>query len=130
MPPDTTGAILLVDDFDDGRELYAEYLSFRGFQVRTAASGAEAIKSIQGECPSLVLMDIGMRDMTGTEVLKWLRENHVCDGVPIVALTAFALEAETTQALADGFDAVIPKPCLPDDLATLITSILSKPTRT
>ena len=66
MQPDTTGAILLVDDFDDGRELYAEYLSFKGFQVRTAASGAEAIQAIQGECPSLVLMDIGMRDMTGT----------------------------------------------------------------
>ena len=68
--------------------------------------------------------------MTGTEVLKWVREHHLCDDVPIVALTAFALESETTQALADGFDAVIPKPCLPNDLVTFITSILSRDAET
>ena len=71
-----------------------------------------------------------MRDITGTEVLKWLRKHHVYDGVPIVALTAFALESESTQALADGFDAVIRKPFLPDDLVTFITSILSKDAET
>jgi len=130
MSSDTIRPILLVDDFDDGRELYAEYLSFKGYPVRTAASGAEAIQAIQAEHPSLILMDIGMREMTGTAALKWLRENHVCDEVPIVALTAFALEEEVTQALADGFDAVIPKPCLPDDLLTFVTSILSKAART
>ena len=85
MPADTTPAILLVDDFEDGRELYAEYLTFKGYRVCTAASGARAIQAIQAECPSLVLLDIGIRDMTGTEVLKWLRDHHVCDGVPIVA---------------------------------------------
>ena len=120
--------ILIVDDFRDGREMYADYLTFHGFDVRTAASGAEAIESIQTELPALVLMDIGMREMTGTQAMQWLREHHVCDGVPIVALTAFALEDETSQALADGFDAVVPKPCLPNDLVTFITSILSKDT--
>jgi CheY-like chemotaxis protein len=46
MASDTTPAILLVDDFEDGRELYAEYLTFKGYRVLTAAAGAEAIKAV------------------------------------------------------------------------------------
>src|SRR4051812_6181738 len=125
MAPDPRGPILLVDDFDDGREMYAEYLTFKGFRVTTAASGPEAIEAIRRELPLLILMDIGMQGMNGTETLHFLREHHVCDGVPVVALTAFALEDEATQALADGFHMVIPKPCLPDDLVTFITAILA-----
>jgi two-component system, cell cycle response regulator DivK len=120
--------ILVVDDYQDGREMYAEYLAFRGFRVRMAESGEEAIRAIEAEIPSLVLMDIGMRGMTGTETMRVLRDRHLCDGVPILALTGFAMESETTQALADGFDGVIPKPCLPEDLVLIITSTLSGPT--
>ena len=117
--------VLLVDDYEDGRAMYEEYLTYRGFRVMTADSGPAAIQAIQAEIPALILMDIGMQGMTGTDTLRFVREQHLCDGVPIVALTAFALETETAQALADGFDAVIPKPCLPDDLVTFIRSILA-----
>jgi two-component system cell cycle response regulator DivK len=126
MPTNTLGAILLVDDYEDGREMYAEYLTFKGFRVVTAASGPAAVEIVRRELPALILMDIGMQGMTGTETLRFLREHHLCDGIPVVALTAFALESETTQALADGCQAVIPKPCLPDDLVTFITSILAR----
>jgi CheY-like chemotaxis protein len=126
MPDASVGPILLVDDYEDGREMYAEYLTFRGFRVITAASGPEAIEAVRQQLPLLILMDIGMQGMTGTETLQFLREQHLCDDVPIVALTAFALESETTQALADGFQAVIPKPCMPDDLVTFITAILAR----
>jgi two-component system, cell cycle response regulator DivK len=122
----TLGDILIVDDYEDGREMYAEFLGFSGFRVRTAASGEEAIAAIHAECPTLVLMDIGMQGMTGTEAMRQLRDTHACDGTPIVALTAFAMESEVTQFLAEGFDAVIPKPCLPDDLLTFVTAILAK----
>ena len=127
MTSDLSGLILLVDDFEDGRQMYAEYLTFRGFRVQTAASGKEAIRAIEAEIPALILMDIGMQGLNGTETLQILRDQHLCDGVPIIALTAFALESETTQALADGFDAVIPKPCLPDHLASIVSSVLSGP---
>jgi two-component system, cell cycle response regulator DivK len=116
--------ILVVDDYQDGREMYAEYLTYRGFRVHTADSGEEAIRTIVAEIPSLVLMDIGMRGLTGTDTMRLLRDRHLCDGVPILALTGFALESETTQALADDFDAVIPKPCFPEDLVFIIRSIL------
>jgi len=127
MTSNPSALILLVDDYEDGREMYAEYLTFKGFRVQTAASGEEAIRAIDAECPALVLMDLGMQGLTGTETLQILRKQHLCDGVPIIALTAFALESETAQALADGFNAVIPKPCLPEDLVFIVTSVLSGP---
>jgi CheY-like chemotaxis protein len=117
--PDTP-LIVLVDDDQDAREMYSEYLTFMGFRVVTAASGREAIALIQARLPSLVLMDLRMPELTGAETLKLLRTEHVCDGVPVLALTAHAMDAEVAQALDDGFDAVISKPCLPDRLVELI----------
>lgn len=118
--------ILLVDDFEDAREMYAEYLAFRGYRVAVAASGPAAVSiALAADRPALILMDIQMQGMTGTEAMRLLREHPALTGVPIVAFTAHALEAERLQALSDGFDAVIPKPCLPDDLVTLIEHYLS-----
>ena len=125
MTPDNSAPILLVDDFEDGRELYSEYLAFHGFRVQTAPSGEEAIRAIEAERPSVVLMDISMRGLNGTETMRIIRDRHLCDGVAIIAFTAFALEGERTQALADGFNAVITKPCLPDELMVVITSVLA-----
>ena len=116
--------ILLVDDFTDAREMYAEYLAFRGFAVLTAASGPEALALARSERPTLILMDIGMRGMTGTEAMQLLRAEPVFAGVPIIAFTAHAMAREQMQALTDGFDAVIPKPCFPDQLVTLIQPYL------
>ena len=121
-----TPLILLVDDFADAREMYADYLAFRGYRVTAAASGPAAVSlALSADRPDLILMDLQMHGMTGTEAMRVLREHPELAGVPIVAFTAHALEGERLQALSDGFDAVIPKPCLPDDLVTLIDHYLS-----
>ena len=117
--------ILLVDDHDDGREMYALYLSLRGFRVMTAASGADAIGAVQAEVPALIVMDIGMEGMSGTETLHYLRNHHLCDGVPVIALSGYATDDGRDRALADGFTALILKPCLPDQLVAFIRSTLS-----
>ena len=123
--------ILLVDDFADAREMYAEYLAFRGYRVVVAASGQAALSAaLSADRPNLILMDIQMQGMTGTEAMRVLREHPELAGVPIVAFTAHALEGERMQALSDGFDAVIPKPCLPDDLVTLIERYFSDQSET
>jgi CheY-like chemotaxis protein len=118
--------ILLVDDFADAREMYAEYLAFRGYRVAVAASGHAALSAaLSADPPNLILMDLQMQGMTGTEAMRLLREHPELAGVPIVAFTAHALEGERLQALSDGFDGVIPKPCLPNDLVTLIDHYLT-----
>ena len=119
--------VLIVDDFDDARDIYEQYLTFKGYRVLTAASGAEAIAVARAERPSVILMDLRMMAMTGTEAMQVLRMDPAFSQVPIVAFTALALDEEKTVALAAGFDEVIPKPCLPDDLMAAIDRLLANP---
>ena len=118
--------VLLVDDFDDGRELYAEYLEFRGYRIVTAGSGAEALTVARlPDRPALILMDLRMFGISGLEAMRVLRADSEFADVPIVAFTAQAMDNEREAAIVDGFDAVITKPCLPDELAALIDQYLS-----
>lgn len=116
--------VLIVDDFHDALEMYAEYLQFRGYRVIAATSGNAAIEAATREMPALIFMDLRMPVMDGVEVLHRLRADPAFSAVPIVALTAHALEDERTAALLNGFDEVISKPCLPDQLAAAIDRLL------
>ena len=118
--------VLLVDDYRDGREMYAEYLTFCGFRVATASSGAQAVALASGpERPAVILMDLEMSGMSGADALRALRANPALIRVPILALTAHAMSAERETAIRDGFDDVIPKPCLPDELVAIIDRYLA-----
>jgi two-component system cell cycle response regulator DivK len=109
-------SILLVDDFEDGLEMYHEYLTYRGYQVVVARNGEEAILQARKHRPDVILLDIRMAVMTGTAVMRVLRADPSFERTPIIALTAHALDGERVAALAAGFDELIPKPCLPDQL--------------
>lgn len=109
-------SILLVDDFEDGLEMYHEYLTYRGYQVVVARNGEEAIVQARKHRPDVILLDIRMAVMTGTAVMRVLRADPSFERTPIIALTAHALDGERIAALAAGFDELIPKPCLPDQL--------------
>ena len=119
----TQALVLIVDDFDDALEIYQRYLTFKGYRVVVAHSGAEALSMATDVRPALIFMDLRMPHMTGTEALQQLRADPDFDHVPIVALTAHALEDERMAALADGFDEVISKPCNPDDLIDAVERI-------
>jgi two-component system, cell cycle response regulator DivK len=119
--------IMIVDDFEDARDIYREYLTFKGYQVVLASNGFEAVQLARNERPSIIFMDLRMPGMTGAEALQELRSDEQLRGVPIIAFTAHALEAERVGALLDGFDEVIAKPCLPDELLAAIERLLSPP---
>jgi len=118
--------ILLVDDFEDAREMYREYLAFVGYRVETASSGGEAIRLAKLQKPAVILMDVEMRGMSGDAALHLLRADPALADVPVIAFTAHALEHEQISHLVNGFDAVIPKPCLPDDLVAIMQPFLDK----
>ena len=117
--------ILIVDDFEDALDIYGAYLTFKGYQVVTASSGAEAIEVARATRPRLIFMDLRMSNMTGEEALRILRQNPDLATVPIVAFTAHALEAERRRALDAGFTELIAKPCLPDELVAAIERLLA-----
>jgi two-component system, cell cycle response regulator DivK len=119
-----TCSILLVDDFEDGLEMYQEYLTYRGFHVVAARTGEEAVAQARLHRPDVILLDLRMAGMTGTDAMRILRADPSFVNTPIVALTAHALDGERRLALEAGFDELIAKPCLPDALVTAVERIL------
>ena len=119
--------ILVVDDYDDALVMYQDYLTFKGYNVITARSGAEAITMARVHKPQLILMDIEMPRMSGTEAMRTLRADRAFDQVPIVAFTAHALEDEKQAARTAGFDEVIAKPCLLEELLAGVERLIATP---
>jgi CheY-like chemotaxis protein len=117
--------ILLVDDYEDALDIYGVYLQHTGFDVVFGRNGEEAVAAARAYRPDLILLDLRMPVMSGTDALHALRGDPTFASVPIVALTAHALEDERLRALAAGFNEVVTKPCLPDDLVVIVTRLLS-----
>jgi len=102
--------ILIVDDYLDGREMVAEYLTYHGFPIREARDGPEAIDLAGSWKPSVILLDLQMPGMDGWEVTRRLKADPNTKEILVVALTAHALTRELQAARAAGCDAVVPKP--------------------
>jgi CheY-like chemotaxis protein len=124
MGPSTSPVILIVDDFSDALEMYQEYLVFKGYQTAIARSGEEAVTVAKAVRPAVIFMDLRMPHLTGAETLHVLRSDPTFDEIPVVALTAHALADERATAILEGFDEVISKPCLPQDLLAAIDRLL------
>ena len=120
------GTVLLADDYEDTRDLFGEYLSFRGYEVILACDGVEALEKARAAVPDVLLLDVRMPRMTGTEAMTQIKADPRFAGVPVVALTAHALDYERDALLAAGFDAVVTKPCLPDALAGIVAGLVNR----
>lgn len=117
--------VLLVDDFEDALEIYGTWLEREGYRVVLARNGSEAIELAHERHPALILLDLRMPVLDGTSALHAIRLDPRFKEIPILALTAHALEEETRAALLAGFDLVISKPCLPDELAAIVRRYLA-----
>ena len=108
--------VLVVDDVAHGREIFAEYLEFRGFRVATAADGLEALDKAFELLPDIILMDLSLPQLDGWEATRRLKGDDRTRTIPIIALTAHALASAHDKAKAAGCDSVVTKPCVPRDL--------------
>lgn len=108
--------VLVVDDVAHGREIFAEYLEFRGFRVATAADGLEAIDKAWELRPDVILMDLSLPGIDGWEATRRLKQDDRTRETPIIALTAHALASAHDRAKEVGCDSVVTKPCIPKDL--------------
>ena len=117
--------ILVVDDYDDAREMYAEYLQFCGFRVAEARNGNEALEQAFTVKPDLILMDLSLPGMDGWEATRQLKADDRTKNIPVVALTGHALAGASEGAKRAGCDSFVTKPCLPDDLVVEVRRMLS-----
>jgi DNA-binding response OmpR family regulator len=118
--------ILLWDDHQDTRNMYAEALTFDGYRVMTAANASDALALAKAYRPALLVIAVQVPSKIGAMTMRLLRADHDFTG-PILALTAHAFEAEREEISGDGFDAVLSKPCLPDTLVAAVTKALDGP---
>ena len=122
--------VLLVDDYPDAREMYSEYLEFRGFEVVEAGNGMEALQRAADENPDIILMDLSLPVMDGWEATRRLKADKRTASIPVVALTGHALAGISEGARKAGCDAFVTKPCLPEDLVKEIRKVLDGQTST
>jgi two-component system, cell cycle response regulator DivK len=117
--------VLVVEDYQDAREMYAAYLQFSGFRVAEAANGLEALERTLELLPDIILMDLALPKMDGWEATRRLKADERTRHIPIVALTGHALAGHAEVARQAGCDAFVTKPCLPDVLVAEIQRMLS-----
>ena len=105
-----TGRILVVEDNALNLKLIRDVLQVRGYDVVEARSGEEGVDRAHECCPDLVLMDLQLPGIDGVEALHRIRLDPLVADVPVVAVTAFAMQEDRDRALADGFDGWTPAP--------------------
>ena len=117
--PPSARSVLLVEDSDDVREALAELLELSGHRVAAVAGGREALARAAALAPEVVLIDLGLPDLSGLEVARRLR-TELGPAPFLVALTGAARDSDRQAALEAGFDLHVPKPVDPLDLERLV----------
>ncbi len=118
--------VLVVDDFLDAREMYAQYFAFSGFCVVEASNGAEAVQKALELTPQVILMDLSMPGMDGWEATRRLKADRRTKDIPVIALTGHALAGFSESAKKVGCDAFVTKPCLPGTLVGEVRRVLAR----
>ncbi|MFP4582422.1 MAG: response regulator [Desulfococcaceae bacterium] len=112
--------ILLAEDNPESAAVMADYVRSRGYAVRTALTGREALEGARQNPPDLMLMDVQMPDMDGLEAIRNLRADPQLRFVPVIAITALAMAGDRERCLSAGANAYMSKPVR---LRTLIKTV-------
>jgi len=117
--------ILVVEDNPKNLKLVRDVLTHFGFEVVEATTGEDGVRLAAQVGPDLVLMDLQLPGIDGAETLRRLRAAEGTRSVPVVAVTAFAMDDDRERALASGFDGYVEKPisvrALPQQVEDFLT---------
>lgn len=107
--------VAVVEDNPDNRMLVQALLEDR-YELSEYETGMEAVNGLPNDIPDLILLDISLPEMDGTEVLEWLRGQEALKDVPVIALTAHAMAGDRDKYLSIGFDDYVTKPIIDEDV--------------
>ena len=116
-------AVLIIEDEQRIRETLARRLAERGYDVYSAGAGLAGLESVVAQPPDVVILDLGLPDVDGREVLKMIR---AVSGVPIIVATARDDESEVVRVLDAGADDYVIKPFSADQLEARIRAVLRR----
>jgi CheY-like chemotaxis protein len=110
---DTTHTVLLVEDNEDNRIIYATALRYAGYRVLEAITGTEGLEKARAELPGVILMDISVPEIDGWEATTILKADPATAHIIIVAVTAHALPGDEERSRKAGCDGYLAKPISP-----------------
>jgi two-component system, cell cycle response regulator DivK len=126
--PEVEPLVLVVDDYDDAREMYAESLTVSGFRVAQAADGLRAVELAQELTPDVILMDLSLPGLDGWEATRRIKADARTSHIPVVALSGHAMSNALERARQAGCDGFVVKPALPDEvIAEVRQAMIKKP---
>jgi chemosensory pili system protein ChpA (sensor histidine kinase/response regulator) len=119
-----TRSVLVIEDDEDTREMYAELLKFNGFAVQTARTGMEGYTRACESKPSVILTDLGLPNIDGWEVIRRLKSDARTSDIPVIVITGRS--RWELDGLASSFGArLLLKPCPPQTLVDEINRSIS-----
>jgi CheY-like chemotaxis protein len=102
--------ILIAEDNAVNRELLRELLEMRGHIVAEACNGEEALRLLEEFMPEILLLDLGMPVLDGYQTIRTIRENPAFAALPVLAVTAYAMQGDRDRIISSGFDGYLSKP--------------------
>lgn len=119
--------VLLVEDDRDGRMLFAAWLQQSGFRVEQAHNGLQALERACDLIPDAIVTDLHIPGIDGYELTRRLKIDSRTQHIPVLAVTGYGpFTQDPSRAERAGCDAIVPKPCLPDDLEATLTALIAR----
>lgn len=118
--------ILVVDDSHDSANTLGSLFGAYGYNTHVAYDGLAAFETAKAHLPDVILLDLGMPELDGVHLARFIREDEQLKDKILVAVTGHADEMHRSQCEAVGFDYIFPKPAAWDDLKSTIDRLWSK----
>jgi len=119
--------VMIIEDEADAAELFSEMMRINGFRVIKMFSSAPAIPIIAQEKPDVILLDVMMPDISGLEVLRYIRREPELASIPVIILSAKSMPSDIKIGLEAGASMYLTKPVGFQDLKQAVEQVLSKP---
>ena len=119
--------IIIVEDEPDTAEMFAEMMRLSGHQVLKSYGGTSAIALISHEVPDVVVLDVMMPDLSGLEVLRYMRRDPRLEKIPVIVVSAKSLPSDIKDGLDAGANIYLTKPVAFQDLNTAVRQVLETP---
>ena len=116
--------VLIVEDNELNMKLFRDLLEAHGYQTSGTSNGFEALDLVRKLRPDLILMDIQLPQVSGLEVTRWIKSDEALKGIPVIAVTAFAMKGDEEKIRSGGCEAYIAKPISVTNFLETIQKVL------
>ena len=116
--------ILVIEDNNLNAKLLEDIFTAKGYKVKIAENGEDGLEMVKKKKPDIILMDIQLPGMSGYELTRILKNDEGTSGIPIIAITAYALKGERERAFREGCDEYMSKPINTRIMPTIVEQFI------